>query len=99
MGIFNFFRKQTSENPLPADGLQLQGPNYLRKYLIKPSVELSNKIKISHPDIQWAGQLISSAGNEYFKIKYFGDLLSNTTIIASGERVQRVVAIDPQTEE
>lgn len=45
------------------------------------------------------GQLISSAGNTFFSLKYFGNVLVNETIASTDKMVNKVVAIDITTKE
>jgi hypothetical protein len=97
MGIFDLFKKRS--DPEPEDGLKLLGPKYLRDYLTIASPDMADLVRISHPNIQWLGQLQTSSGNGDFKIKYFGDLLSGVTVIDKNEKPFSVVAVDPMTKE
>jgi hypothetical protein len=93
MGLFNFFKKQVKQ-----DRLLIQGPKYLRNNLTTPTPDLIDTIKIQ-PAIEWMGQLISSTQNRFFKIRYYGDLLDNETIVSEDDNPQRVIAIDVDTNE
>jgi hypothetical protein len=102
MGLFNLFNKkdnrqdQTQSQP---NLLKLQGPKYLRKNLAPPTSDIAGKVKITLPGVQWIGQLISTAQNRRFQIKYYGDLKNRETITDTGKAVQRIIAVDPDSNE
>ena len=100
MGLFSLFRKKGGKQENDQSTLlKLQGPKYLKEHLAIPSDEIKAQIRISNPEVQWMGQLVSAAGNREFQIKYYGDLMNEETIIDTDNGVQRVIAIDTKSNE
>jgi hypothetical protein len=102
MGIFNFSKKKqsTKQHEQPASSaVIIQGPRYLRSYLIDPDADVTDKFKIEAPHIEWVGQLASSTQNRQFAIHYYGSLINKEVIVADKDIVQKVVAVDVYTNE
>lgn len=104
MGLFNFFKRKQPDWPagtaLPSP-LTAQGPMYLRPYLTLLEEDMKSFYKIRYPNVEWIGQLVSSTGNRWFTIKYYGELLDKATIVNANLRQwpMKVVAVDDQSGE
>ncbi|MDP4265645.1 MAG: hypothetical protein Q8941_24205 [Bacteroidota bacterium] len=100
MGLFNLFKKKVDKQDQPLqDILKLQGPKYLRKHLTPLTSDIVDNFKIKLPGTQWIGQLISTTQNRHFQIKYYGDLMNDETIIDTDKGVQRLIAVDTDSNE
>lgn len=100
MGLFNFFQKKDNKQKQGQQGsLKLQGPKYLREQLTPLTSDILGNFKNKYPDVQWIGQLISTGQNRRFRIKYYGDLMNDETIIDSDKGVQQIIAVDIESNE
>lgn len=98
MRLFNIFQKKDKKQEQDQqDFLKLQGPKYLREYLTPLTSEIVGHFKINYPDVQWIGQLISTAQNRHFQIKYYGDIMNDETIIDTDKGVLQIIAVDNDT--
>lgn len=99
MRLFKRNKSTKPAEPVAVPKLAIQGPCYLRSHLTVPDVEIADAFKVKDPGISWVGQLISTNQNRRFSIRYYGNLMAGETIVAEEEIVQKVVAVDIETNE